>query len=92
MVYCRRGRKTMITMTETQANSDFTKIMKEIVSGNTVTILSKGRPIANITPIPQKPDKKLALKKLYDHMSTIESTGIKKWTREELYTKGLECE
>jgi antitoxin (DNA-binding transcriptional repressor) of toxin-antitoxin stability system len=79
-------------MTETQANTDFTKIMKEIVSGNTVIILSKGRPIANITPIPQKPDKKLAEKKMYDHMSTIESTGIQKWTREELYTRGSECE
>jgi len=77
----------MITMTESQARKNFPKIMEEISHGNVVTILSKGKPIASVTPIPQKTDRKLAEEKLYNHMSKIKSTGIEKWTREELYAR-----
>jgi antitoxin (DNA-binding transcriptional repressor) of toxin-antitoxin stability system len=77
----------MITATKSQVRKYFGEMMEQVSRGTTITILSKGRPVATINPVRQNLDKEMATKKLYDHMAQIESTGIEKWKREDLYER-----
>lgn len=68
------------------ANRDFSKILREVREGETITVTSRGEPVAIIAPIgataqPGQEDAKTAL---LARLRTQVPAGVT-WTRDELY-------
>jgi prevent-host-death family protein len=82
----------MLTVTATQATREFSKLMREVGNGNTVLILSHGKPFANITPVEDKTEREKAREELFAHLAKVECIGERDWTRDEIYGDRLRCE
>ena len=80
-----------ITITATEANRNFSKLLREVEQGHCVTITSHGRKIASMSPVEDedaKREKRIkALAALKAHWATMEHVTIGPWTREELYER-----
>lgn len=73
-------------MTATEANQRFSELLRDVSEGHSVTITSRGTPVAQMIPAAQA-DRKRSVE---DFMTFLESQPVirgKKWTREELYDR-----
>ena len=77
----------MKTISSANANRGFSKLLKEVRTGEEVTILSRGTPVAKITSVSSETIRKSAMKKfLVSRLKSQSATGIRNWTREDLYS------
>jgi prevent-host-death family protein len=75
-----------IAVTASEANRNFSRILREVERGATVTVTSHGREVARIVPV--EPDRERLLearKRLLEHLAAQEPRVIGPWTRDELY-------
>ena len=76
----------MKTISAREANRHFSNLLREVSSGEGITILSRGKPVATISPAsidrPQKNAARLSLLKRLDKQNV---SGSRNWTRDELY-------
>jgi len=74
-------------VTASEANRQFSKLLREVGNGETYTITSHGEPVATLAPSPAKVQKEreLAKKRLMRHLRAQRPMNIGPWTREELY-------
>jgi prevent-host-death family protein len=78
-----------ITITATEANRQFSKLLRGVREGNTYTITSHGETVARL--LAGAPDaaerrrRSLAKRRLMEHLRTRPALHIPPWTRDELY-------
>ncbi|HSW09118.1 type II toxin-antitoxin system Phd/YefM family antitoxin [Aquabacterium sp.] len=76
----------MKLVTSTEANRDFSKLLREVQRGEQVRITSRGRPIATMVPVRQRDDtRELARQQLLERLNARATSGHRDWTREDLY-------
>lgn len=73
------------------ANREFSKLLRRVREGQTVTITSHGRPVARLVPVSVVDRMREAARKaLFRRLRTQKGGHIKKitWTRDELHERG----
>mgnify|MGYP001301001663 CR=1 FL=1 len=76
----------MKTISAREANRHFSSLLREVSSGEVITILSRGKPIATISPANDRPQKNAARLRLPKRLNKQNVSGSRNWTRDELYT------
>jgi prevent-host-death family protein len=78
----------MKTVTAADANRQFSRVLREVAHGETFTVISRGRPIANIIPVKAVTAQRHAAKTtMLNRLKTQTITGARNWTRDELYER-----
>jgi prevent-host-death family protein len=72
------------TIQASEANRQFSRILREVAGGDTFTVTSHGRPIARIIPV-EPMDRDAAKERLLEHLRSQPVMNMGPWRREELY-------
>ncbi|MHB1532137.1 type II toxin-antitoxin system Phd/YefM family antitoxin [Acidithiobacillus sp.] len=76
----------MRTVTAADANRQFSSVLREVSQGETFTVVSRGRPVATISPASADHAQRSAAKiSLLARLRTQRRTGARDWSRDELY-------
>jgi len=75
----------MRTVTATDANRNFSGLLRDVASGESILIVSRGAPVAKISPVDVKNTAMAAKEALLSRLSGQQATGRRDWTRNELY-------
>ena len=79
------------TITASEANRSFSKLLRAVEQGEVVEITSHGRKVAVLAPVehevPSREQRLKALDKLRKRWATQEFRVVGPWTREELYER-----
>ncbi|MDX9718916.1 MAG: type II toxin-antitoxin system prevent-host-death family antitoxin [Thauera sp.] len=82
----------MQTISAADANRHFSSLLRQVSQGETVTVLSHGRPVATISPpeTADEPnrDRANARTRLLARLRHEPASGERNWAREELYDRG----
>lgn len=74
------------TITATEANREFSRILREVSDGQTYIVTSHGRPVARIVPIDDdRAQRDAAWEALFARLENQPIRKIGPWTRDELY-------
>lgn len=81
----------MHTISAAEANRQFSSLLRQVSRGETVTVLSHGRPVATISPAAEagEPghDRANARARLLARLNREPAAGERNWTRDELYDR-----
>ena len=70
------------------ANRQFSNLLKQVSMGEEFLVISRGKPVATISPVRKADSSQLAAKSLlFDRLRVQEVTGVRDWTRDELYER-----
>lgn len=70
------------------ANRHFSSVLRDVAAGEIVTVLSRGKPVATISPARSGDDRRQAAKlSLLERLRQQKATGARDWTRDELYER-----
>jgi len=75
----------MRTITASDANRNFSGLLRDVASGESILIVSRGTPVAKMSPADEKTQGMAAKKSLLQRLSGQKATGRRDWTRDELY-------
>jgi prevent-host-death family protein len=76
----------MKTISAADANRYFSSLLRDVATGEVVTVVSRGKPVAVISAANQEDDFKLrAHKRLVERLKSQPLSGARNWTRDELY-------
>ena len=76
----------MKTLSAAEANRHFSSLLREVAQGETVTVLSHGKPVATITrATPETSSRDRAKEALMARLRSQQPTGARDWKRDELY-------
>lgn len=77
----------MKTVSAADANRHFSSLLRDVRSGESVTVLSRGKPVAVIAPLIYNRDKQHQAAKLHllDRLRQQQIQGERTWKREDLY-------
>lgn len=76
----------MKTISATEANRQFSALLREVAAGTTVTVLSRGRPVATVAPAGERRRSNAgARQRLLQRLRQQGSSGARDWRRDELY-------
>lgn len=76
----------MKTISASEANRQFSSVLREVSRGQVFTVQSRGKPVAAIMPIKAQGKERTAAKDiLLTRLRHIEATGTRNWTRNDLY-------
>ena len=67
-----------------EANQRFSELLRDVASGESFTVTSRGRPVARIAPYKDQ-DRREAVKRLLDLVGKMPNRVSGPWTREDLY-------
>ena len=74
------------TITATEANREFSRILREVSDGQTYIVTSHGRPVAKIVPVEdERAQRDAAWEALFERVRNQPFRNIGPWTRDELY-------
>lgn len=76
----------MKTISAGDANRQFSSLLRDVATGQAITVLSRGKPVATIAP----PDsggieRQIAKRNLIERLQQQKPSGERNWTRDELY-------
>jgi prevent-host-death family protein len=75
-------------VTATEANQRFSEILREVSAGDSFTVTSRGKPVAEITPPrPKKGHDKQALKDMLERLDELPGVITGPYTRDDLYDR-----
>jgi len=77
--------KAMRTVTATDANRNFSGLLRDVASGESILIVSRGAPVAEISPVDVKKTATAAKETLLSRLSRQKAAGRRDWTRNALY-------
>jgi len=81
----------MHTISAADANRHFSNLLRQVSQGETVTILSHGRPVATISPAVEAGeldhDRAQARARLLARLNREPALGERNWTRDALYDR-----
>ena len=76
----------MKTISAADANRYFSSLLRDVATGEVVTVVSRGKPVAVISAANQEDGFKLrAHKRLVERLKSQPSSVTRNWTRDELY-------
>ena len=76
----------MKTISAADANRYFSSLLRDVATGEVVTVVSRGKPVAVIAAASQEDAFKVrAHKRLVERLKSQPSRGARDWTRDELY-------
>jgi prevent-host-death family protein len=81
----------MRTVTATDANRNFSSLLREIAAGESLLIVSRGTPVARMIPVGTESVRQSGRHALLRRLESQTASGRRNWTRDELYRDGL-CE
>ena len=76
------------TITATEANREFSRILREVSGGQTYVVTSHGRPVARIVPVDgddERAQREAARETLFARLKSQPIRKVGPWTRDELY-------
>ena len=78
----------MQTVRAVDVNRQFFKVLKQVSQGEEFLVVSRGKPVATISPV-RKSDKahSAAQALLFERLRSQKPTGGRGWTRDELYER-----
>ena len=78
----------MQTVRAVDANRHFSSVLKQVAQGEEFLVISRGKPVATIAPVKKIDSSHIAARTLLlDRLSSQESTGVRSWSRDELYER-----
>jgi prevent-host-death family protein len=77
----------MRTVTASDANRNFSGLLRDVASGESILIVSRGTPVAKISPVDSKTGRMAAKESLLLRLSGQKASGRRDWTRNELYSE-----
>lgn len=76
----------MKTISAGDANRHFSSLLRDVATGESVTVLSRGKPVATISPARSgNTESEAARRSLIGRLRQQEPGGTRNWTRDELY-------
>lgn len=76
----------MKIVTAADANRQFSSVLRDVASGQVVTVVSRGKPVATIGPVQANSRQRQAAKEdLLDRLNRQPALGQRDWARDELY-------
>ncbi len=76
----------MKTVSASDANRQFSALLREVSRGVEITVTMHGRPVARLSPVKsQRRDREAARKRLLERLEQQEVTARRSWSREALY-------
>lgn len=76
----------MKTVSAADANRQFSSLLREVATGEVVTILARGKPVATMAPAQaQDAPRQAAKASLLQRLHGQQPSGGRDWTRDELY-------
>ena len=80
------------TVTASEANQGFSRLLREASEGATITITQRGRPVATLAPVADEMEAKRAAarERLHARWANVEHRVVGPWTRDELYDRDVE--
>ena len=76
----------MKTVRATDANRNFSGVLKEVSQGEEFVVVSRGKPVATISPARTSDHSRIAARTmLVKRLRQQKTTGARTWTRDELY-------
>jgi len=76
----------MKTISAGDANRHFSSLLRDVATGEIVTVLSRGKPVATISPARSGGSEREAAKlHLLGRLRQQKASGARNWTRDELY-------
>lgn len=75
----------MTTISAAEANRHFSRVLRQVAQGETLTITSRGKPLATMAPISRKAGQVVAKHQLLARLANQPATGERRWTRADLY-------
>jgi prevent-host-death family protein len=76
----------MQTVRAVDANRQFSSVLKKVSQGEEFLVVSRGKPVATISPVKKADNSHVAARgMLLERLRNQEPTGIRNWTRDELY-------
>lgn len=75
----------MRTITASDANRNFSGLLRDVASGESVLIVSRGTPVAKISPVENRGSRTAAKESLLLRLTGEKLTGHRDWTRNDLY-------
>jgi len=76
----------MKAITASEANRQFSSVLRQVAQGEVFTVISRGRSVASIQPISDLHlDRQKAKTSLVSRLGSQAINGSRKWTRNELY-------
>jgi prevent-host-death family protein len=83
-----------ITVTATEANRSFSKLLREVAKGKRIAITSHGQDVAVLAPAERAEDKEAAREKRLEALAALQKQWAKQphitigpWTRDDLYDR-----
>ena len=73
------------TIQASEANRQFSRILREVGEGDSFTITSHGRPVARIVPAEKQPDREAAKQRLLAYLDSLPVMNLGPFKREEAY-------
>jgi len=81
----------MRTISAAEANRQFSSLLRQVSQGETITVLSHGRPVATISPATEAGesghDRANARARLLARLNREPAAGERSWNRDELYDR-----
>ena len=75
----------MKTISAADANRHFSSVLRDVATGEVVTVLSRGKPVATIAPARAgSAEREAAKRNLLTRLRQQKTRGTRDWTREEL--------
>lgn len=76
----------MKTISASDANRHFSSLLRDVAAGESITVLSRGKPVAMISPFEQRQDaRELARHCLLTRLEKCQPIGKRDWSRGDLY-------
>lgn len=76
----------MKTISAADANRHFSTLLRDVATGEVITVLSRGKPVATISPAGRENSQRETAKlSLLKRLHQQKPTGVRSWTRDELY-------
>lgn len=83
--FTNQGAAMRNAVSASEANRSFSRILREVEGGATITVTSHGRPVARIVPVDAEEPTSEARDRLMARLRSQPITVIGPWTRDELY-------
>lgn len=78
----------MQTVRAVDANRQFSNVLKQVSQGKEFLVVSRGKPVATILPFRKADNTHIATRgMLLERLFNQETTGVRTWTRDELYER-----
>lgn len=72
-------------ITASDANQRFSEMLREVQEGESFVVMSRGRPVAKVTPVDDLADQARAIDDLLAHVGKLPRRHLADWRREDLY-------